>query len=214
MRNHFTTISTITRLGLLLAFVVLWLIPFFWTGRMGRFPWKLPPRLHTQYACAGLFTKRTWNWNQPLIQVRRGDTESWETLDMTELSPLGAYGYRQRLHRLLLKTAGSKVRDSIRRRLALWVALHDQEAHPDQGAVMAVRYAQNVWPVNCPELVEPTGKWEVNPASLGPTGRFQVLATFALGNGAAKLLPTSRDPKPLPTPAAFSRQPRPKGPNP
>lgn len=200
--------NTNLRLALLTFFTVFWLVPFFWTGRMGKLPFRIPQRLLSQYACAGLFTKRTWNWNQPLVQVRHMETGEWETLAMEELSPLGAYGYRQRIDRLLLKTGGSKMRNEIRQRLAAWVSRRYAEAHPERGEVQAVRIAQNVWPVNCVEMAHPEGHWVPNPASLGPNGRFEMLAAFAIRDGkATPLLPNKGILPSLTTPSIFARRP-------
>lgn len=194
------------RLILLGGFTLFWLIPFFWTGRMGSMPFRIPSRLLTQYACAGLFTKRTWTWNQPLVQIQHEKNGAWKTVKMTELSPLGAYGYRQRIDRLLLKIGRSKTPNKIHERLALWIAQQYKLTHPERGEVVGVRYAQNVWPVNCPELTQPKGHWEPTPSELGPNGRFNVLGTFELRDDKATLLgATNGAPKELPMPRVFAR---------
>ena len=192
---------------LLVAFTVLWLMPFFWVGQTRALPVRVPQRLLHLYACAGLFTKRTWNWNHPLIQVRHEGSAVWKTLRTAELSPLGVYGYRQRIDRLLLKSGGTKVESAIRSRLAAWVAQRTEETEPGADRVEAVRFTQNVWPVSCPDLRSPSGHWGCDPAELGPDGRNVVMAEFSIQEGKVLPAPIPQAGKALPTPRVFSRKP-------
>lgn len=204
------------RLFLLLILTVVWLVPFFWAGWMKRLPFKVYPRLSFQYSAAGLFTQRIETWTQMLIQVQHNGSTDWTTLDTAELSPMGAFGYRQRLDRILQETQGRKVADVVKPRLAAWLAQRYGELHPGQGNVTAVRFAQTLWPANSPELAQPAGHWQPNPPLENTTAQFRELAAYTIANGSARLiLPPARAPAPESAPPATpGRRFRPAAPSP
>jgi hypothetical protein len=155
------------RLSLLMLFSVFWLIPLFWMGAAGRGPIRLPPWLALQYGLSGLFTKRVSTWTQILVQVQRGTSSRWETLKMSEFSPLGAFGYRQRLDRLLqdalIKPPAAA---SVQVRLASWIAARDAVLHPGAPQVSATRIRKLIWRTGSPELTQPGTHWIPNPPAI------------------------------------------------
>ncbi|MCX6853506.1 MAG: hypothetical protein NTV80_01215 [Verrucomicrobia bacterium] len=162
---------------LLAAFCLFWLVPFFWVGIMRPLPFRVPPRLHTAYACAALFTRRIQTWDQKLIQVRYAPDGPWLTPDIQELSPMRVFGFRQRLERLLIASTGRKTNSLLWQRLAEWVVLQQVINHPDSGKVSGVRFAEQVWQVHSSELLHPRGAWNSKTSDVS-SARFRVLASF------------------------------------
>ena len=159
---------------------------------MGRLPLRLHPRLSFQYTAAGLFTHRVGPWTQMQIQVQHEGVAPWKTISTAELSPMGAFGYRQRLDRILQETHGRRVGDEVRQRLAGWIAQKYEKQHPEQGKVTAVLFGQTVWASNSADLANPSGHWEpLPPAGSQPT-RLQVLSAYSIAQGQAQLTPMTR----------------------
>lgn len=192
------------RLVWLGLFAALWLAPFFWIGQMRQLPFKLPPRLLTQYACAGLFSKRMPSWSQVFIQIEHDGAGEWVTLPVTELSPMRVFGYRQRVDRLLLGTNSRKNDGGSWKRLAEWIASHPAPQKSVNGPVAGVRYVQQRWQIHSPELINSGGHWNCQaPDERSTTSKFQVLKSYDIVEGTAR--PTTSTP---PTP-----EPRMKVPN-
>ncbi len=204
-----------SRLSLLLILLVVWLVPFFYAGLMGQLPVGIYPRLSHQYTAAGLFfLKRSEAWSQMLIQVQRNGMVEWKMLDTSELSPMGAFGYRQRLDRILQETNGKSLAEAVRQRLAVWVAERVKQLHPDQGAVVSVRFGAKVWQANTPELAQPAGHWVPDLPADSPTTPFILLSSFAINQGMAQPIAKPVHVKPSttkqpvsPIPPVFRRNP-------
>lgn len=185
------------RLTLLFLLTVWWIVPFFIAGWLGHLPVAIYKRLAFQYTAAGLFTKRAGAWTQMVIQVNHAAPADWKTIDISALSPMGAFGYRQRLDRILQEINGRRqVVDAVKQRLAIWVASTYEGQHPDQGKVVGVRFGQKVWTVNSSELAYPPGHWVPNPPALGPTTTFRPLSSYSIHQGQAWLL-MGENPRPV-----------------
>ncbi|MEZ0273985.1 MAG: hypothetical protein ACAH88_03705, partial [Roseimicrobium sp.] len=174
------------RLVLLAALTLLWLVPCFLAGSLGRLPVKVPPWLSLQYTAGGLFfTSRTDKWAQTQVQVHRRGTSNWQTIDTAQFSPMGTFGYRQRLDRVLQETNGKPAADGARQRLAEWIARRDEQVYPDSPGVMAVRFGATVWAANSPELARPSGHWLPDPPTGRPLVPFHPLSAYFLKEGKA-----------------------------
>jgi hypothetical protein len=201
--------------------VMIWLVPFFWSGLMGRLPINIHPRLSHQYTAAGLFfPKRSEAWSQMLIQVQRKGVVEWKAVNTSELSPMGAFGYRQRLDRILQETNGKSLAEAVRQRLAVWVAERGKLLHPDQGEVMSVRFGAMAWQANTPELAQPAGHWVPDPPANSSTPPFILLSAFSINQGnalpiakPAHVKPGATKPTLNPIPPVFRRN-RPATPTP
>ncbi|MCX6857004.1 MAG: hypothetical protein NTV80_19100 [Verrucomicrobia bacterium] len=127
---------------------------------------------------------------------------------MTDLSPLGALGNRQRLDNLLEKTPGNQMEKAVLQRLAAWVAVKCVEMQFVPEPIVSVRFINVNWPTNSSELASPAERW----LSILPEGKSsaktRIIATFGIENGAAKpqvkgpLFPAIRQP-----PRIFTRKP-------
>jgi hypothetical protein len=169
-------------------------------------PAKNFSRLSFQYTAAGLFTKRCQAWPQNHIFVRRVVNTQWIPLNMEALSPMGAFGYRQRLDRVLQETEGGKFSESVRRRLAVWIAKRYEKLTPKESAVVAVRFATSVWPTNSPDMAIPSGHWVRNPSVLPAAVSFVTVATYAVDVEGAKLVVERQKAQTVPaTPQVFQR---------
>lgn len=197
------------RFHILALMVFAWLIPFYCVGSMLGLPVRIYSRLAFQYSAAGLFTRRVPFWTQTLIQVQSKGAADWKTIDTSELSPMGAFGFRQRLDRVLQDTIGKNVADVVRQRLAEWVAKEYAKRHPNEGEVIGVRMGQTTWASNTPELATPAGEWVRDPVDLKPPTPFRAYASFTITQGKAVAERTSVKPTaPLAprTPAVFERK--------
>jgi hypothetical protein len=176
------------RLTLLLLLAVVWLLPLFCAGAIGRYFVRMHPRLAFQSTVAGIFMYRTGVWAQMLIQVQRKGAAGWQSIDASELSPMGCFGYRQRLDRILQETQGRQVQGAVMQRLAVWLANKLEEMHPEQGTVTSVRFVQAVWVSNTPELAMPSGHWVSDPPTKMQAAPFILLSAFAINHGNAQLM--------------------------
>ncbi len=146
------------KIALLMVILIAWLVPFYWAGSMRSVTVPLYPRLAFQYTAAGLFTRRVSSWNQTLIQVQSKGAADWKTIDTAELSPMGAFGFRQRLDRVLLDTQGKQTAKLVQQRLAEWTAREYAKLHANEGEVIGVRMGQTTWASNTPEMAMPAGE--------------------------------------------------------
>lgn len=193
----------------LLVFTVLWLLPFYLTGAMIKFSNPIYSRLRFQYSAAGLFTHRISSWNQTLFQVRTIGVAEWKTIITSEISPMGAFGFRQRLDRILLDTSGKKTTDQVRLRLAEWVAKEYAQKHPQEGDVVGVRMGYTTWAANTPQMAAPASEWVREPVDMQPTSPFRAYASFSISKGKAVIEHAAVTPKPTvlaKTPEAFYRK--------
>lgn len=196
----------IKNICLLAAGGVVWIIPFFWAGtKLGRLPVRVPDRLWQQYNAAGLFTLRCSTWSDWHIEIRRVGSEEWHALDMAEVSPMPATGYRQRMDRILGDTRSKKIGESLRRRLAVWMVQKLEQQTGQQ--VTGVRYLHRSWQTNTPELAFPAGHWDGDEA-LPATTRVSKLGEYEVVNGRATPMQSkSTVPVPVPQPRIFRRAP-------
>ncbi len=193
------------RLLLLALLTFGWLLPFVWAGStLGRLPFRVPARLWQQYNAAALFTKRTSTWSERLIEVRMAENRPWQRLDMSTVSPMPASGYRQRLDRILSNLQNKKTAESMRRRLAGWIAQQVGEQTGQQ--LTGVRFLRRSWRVNTPEMAFPAGAWERAEAPLPATTRETLTGTYNIVAGVVTPAP-AQPPAParMPTPKIFGR---------
>lgn len=197
------------RLSCLLTFVMLWLVPFYLTGAMLPSPSAIYSRLRFQYSAAGLFTRRITNWNQTLFQVRTQAVSEWKTLETAELSPMGAFGFRQRMDRVFQDTSNKKGVEQVRQRLAEWIGEEYAKKHPNEGEVTGVRMGQTFWASNRPELAQPKGEWVREPEDMEPSTPFKAYASFTITKGKAeveRVVSRATVPAPVKTPKVFERK--------
>lgn len=199
----------VVRVIISLVLSVFWLVPFYLAGSMLYPPAMVYSRLNFQYTAAGLFTRRIPIWTQTLYQVRTKYLAEWRYIDTAELSPMGAFGFRQRVDRVFQDTSGKPLTEQVRLRLAEWVALEYAKRHPAEGEVTGVRIGQTSWAANRPELAMPRGEWERNPVDLQPSAPFRAQASFTISQGKAtpdltRVVPSR--PVPMRTPAVFQRK--------
>lgn len=121
-----------------------------------------------------------------VVQVASAGKSGWTRIDNSELSPMGAFGYRQRLDRILQETNRRPVSGDVTERLAVWVAAKYREKHPDEREVVAVRFGKTVWESKSAELARPTSRWIPHPLSGNPMIPFKSFATYAIIKGIAK----------------------------
>lgn len=177
---------------------------------LGRLPIRVPDRLWQQYAAAGLFTKRTPTWSDWRIEVRAAGSAEWSAVNMAEVSPMPASGYRLRIDRILGDTRSKKIAESLRLRLAGWIAQRLKRQTGQE--VGGVRFLHRSWQTNTPELALPAGHWDGNVA-IPATTRVSILGTYAITDGVAKPERAKpRAPDAASQPKIFRRTPAPVSP--
>lgn len=208
---NFWTTGRIKRMCLLAALVLVWLFPFTWVGStLGRLPFRVPTLLWQQYNAAALFPKRTPVWGDWRIEIRRAGSDEWRVVNMAEISPMPTSGYRQRMDRILGDTRSKKIAESLRQRLAGWIA---QRLKQQTGQELSgVRYLYRSWQANAPEMAFPAGHWD-GDVTLPVTTRVTILGEYAIVDGTAtRERAIQRPPDALPQPKIFRRAPTPAPP--
>lgn len=179
-------VTKAVRLFLLVLLFVIWLFPLAWVGStLGRLPFRVPTRLWQQYNAAALFTKRTPTWADWRIEVRTEGSNQWQVIDTKDVSPMPTSGYRQRMDRILGDTRSKKIAESLRRRLAEWIAgeLKIQSGQKIDG----LRYLYRSWKTNSSEQILPNGRWN-GDEMLSAAARVSILGEYAITDGRAKLV--------------------------
>lgn len=93
-------------------------------------------------------------------QVRLGAAE-WRTVDAAEFSPMEVFGYRQRVDRVGIVTSKNRaMTDSVRLRLAEWVAREYAKRHPEAGLITGVQLTQTSHTTNQQTMELPSGHWQ------------------------------------------------------
>lgn len=174
------------RLGVLSASLIIWLIPFLWIGStLGRLPFRVPDLLWQQYNASALFTKRISFWPDWLIEVRLAGKNKWQSVSMTDVSPMPTSGYRQRVDRILGDTRNKKsIAESLRLRLAQHIALR---LKTNTGQVISgVRFVCRSWQTNTPDIAAPEGRWN-RDVTLPKTTRVTVYGPYRIVDGKSTL---------------------------
>lgn len=171
----------------LLLAAVLWLWPFFLAGWKGRAYPALPGTVTFQYSAAGFFTKRAERWWDHHVELRLADG-GWVEMDERSVFPMGAFGHRTRLDRILNETHRSPLDGRIRARIAGHIAgklaLGTVDGI-DPGSVAEIRLVRSVWPVGEPGMARPAGRWSPPPSTTLPRERRWVLGTWRCAGGRA-----------------------------
>jgi hypothetical protein len=160
------------------AILLLWLLPFFHVGWKGR-SWSVFPRWWgVQHEAAGLFTQRSTAWwdhhlefQGSKVHVQEGTgvgaapgAELGGAIELAERDffPMGAFGYRTRLDRILNESQRSPMRDHIRERLAAHVAglLKAEEGGAMEAPGGELRLVRSLWRVGDPGMAQPAGAWD------------------------------------------------------
>ncbi len=175
--------------------VFLWLCPFFYAGWTNNSYFRSWPRLSFQYSAAGLFTHRTDSWTQHLFQVQFAGSANWVTVDTEALSPMGAFGCRQRLDRILFEAHRANVVNSVRLRMANWIVKRGAQLFPSHDRIEGVRVVRTFWKAGSPALAAPEGRWLVAPFEGLPRAQTQVLVTYRVDQGLAVLVKPPKVPR-------------------
>lgn len=123
---------------------------------------------------------------------------------MAQVSPQPSSGYRQRMDRILGDTHNKKIAESLRMRLAGWIAqLLKKQAGME---ISGVRYYHRAWRTNTPELAFPDGHWN-GDGPLPATTKVALLGTYGIADGkAARERAAQRAPAAVPQPKIFRRE--------
>ena len=154
------------------TFTLFWLIPFFFVGWKGG-AWSIFPKWWSfQHSAAGLFTQRSTVWWDHHLEFQGSKLKAQEGASVAEVEiyeaperkffPVGAFGYRTRLDRILNESNRSPLRDAIRERLAAHVAskLNSEVAESGRPIVKEVRLVRSLWRVGDPGMAKPEGAWD------------------------------------------------------
>ena len=115
-----------------------------------------------------LFTHSVESWQIFYIQIQPKNTDTWETLEESDYFRLKPYGYRTRLHQLLIHSQDEKgfwqgqVRGYQREQeLAFWVARRYTKLHPDGPDVGKVRIVCAFYNIQDGKSIK--GRWVNQP---------------------------------------------------
>ena len=163
-----------------------------WSGRAYS---SLPRAVTFQYNAAGLFTRRSNQWWDHHVELQLRDDQRVELAERS-VFPMGAFGYRTRLDRILNESSRRPVADTILDHLAVHIAKEiatgNARLRGDSGEegdsvhdvasdqVVAIRIVRSVWKVGEPELTNPAGAWQPAPVHDLPRSRRRVLGIWRL----------------------------------
>ena len=192
------------------AAMLLWLLPFFWSGWTKSSVPFLPKSVSFQYSAAGLFTNRSTRWWDHHLEVQAADDRRHE-LDERAVFPMGAFGYRTRYDRILNESHRSRMSGEIRQRLAEYVVgkmrmRGDEDVFSGVADMKALRLVRTVWLVGGEELAWPKGSWQPLPVTGVPGTQRLVLGTYRLVDGQVIEVPRKTE---VPSIVQPSRQPSP-----
>lgn len=169
--------------------LVVWLVPFFWSGWKGH-AWNWLPRAFSfQHTAAGLFTQRSTRWWDQHLEALDEKGE-WHELAEQEVFPMGAFGYRSRYDRLLIESGRSRLATQVRQRLAEHVVHRLAEVDATHAEpIQELRLVRSYWTVGDAGLAKPEGRWSPPPIHK-ITGRDrEVLGAYQLKNGVLEAVP-------------------------
>lgn len=123
------------------------------------------------------------------------DVEREGYLELPERAffPMGAFGYRTRLDRILNESHRSRVREAVRERLARHVFDKERELHemwqnadgverrpaePTLPQLQELRLVRSLWRVGTPDMAQPAGAWDPPPVTELPDGQRLVLGAW------------------------------------
>ena len=193
------------------AMLVFWLIPFFWVGQNGRSWIVFPQWWSFQHAAAGLFTQRSTVWWDHHLEFQgsslKVQKEGSSPLGVKEgelyegperkFFPMGAFGYRTRLDRILNESNRSPQRDAIRERLAAHVAnkLKKEAEESGEPVVKEVRLVRSLWRVGDPGMAKPEGAWDpVDVSTLAKKQRLLLGGWRVDADGTVALMTKAEEP--------------------
>jgi hypothetical protein len=184
-----------SKLIYLISVTGLWLVPFFYTGWLGRPISMLPKSLSFQHSAAGLFTQKTTRWWDQHLEIQKTTNERL-AIDEARSFQMGAFGFRSRLDRILIESNRSPQSAQVRQRLAEHVFKTNAEAR----TARALRLVRSFWTVGLPEMAEAAGEWNPPPVHLLPEKDRQTLGTYVWRNDECVELQRQQGPR-LPNPA-------------
>lgn len=171
------------------AALLAWLVPFFvagWTGRS----WSVFPRAWSfQHSAAGLFTRSSTRWWDHHLEGQDAQDRRFEIPERGPF-PMGAFGFRTRLDRILNDSNRSRLAGQIRLRLAEHVlAWHRRTAGESAketaggesaAAWKAIRFVRSSWQVGEPAMKHPAGEWTTPAVTEIPAANRQVIGTYQI----------------------------------
>jgi hypothetical protein len=113
----------------LLGYTLLWLMPMAWVAARGSSPTNWPTQARDLYAVTCLFGQVHERVSMFYVQVRYDARPGWHDLPEHEYFRLEPFGHRPE-------------DGPARRELARWLAATHRERHPEDPAILAVRF---VW---------------------------------------------------------------------
>lgn len=184
----------------LATILLVWLVPFFWSGWTGR-AWSVFPRpVSFQHTAAGLFTRTSTKWWDHHLEGQDYRDKRFE-IDETKVFPMGAFGFRTRYDRILNESQRSAFAGKIRQRLAEHVYQKyrtQSKLQKDEGQVplKAIRLIRSVWTVGSPDMKNPPGEWSPpNVVDIKGSNRL-ILGTYKIDSQKVVEVRTSREGNP------------------
>jgi hypothetical protein len=126
----------------LFGYGLLWLVPMAWVAVLGSSPPSWPTQARDLYSVTCLFGQGHERVSMFYVQVRYDARPGWYDLDDYEHFRLEPFGHRNRFDRFMARF-GHRPEDALaRRELAHWLAAAHRGRHPEDPAIVAVRF---VW---------------------------------------------------------------------
>jgi len=135
--------------------LALWVVPIV-EGALNAAPnpaWPTVVRDMSTISC--LFRHRPERWSFFYLQVRR-EGGDWRYWDEHEYFPMEPFGHRTRFDRFMERWGARRLR--ARDDLVRWLAARDRELHPQEPAIVAVRFLFGTREIRVDQ--PPDGHWQ------------------------------------------------------
>lgn len=147
----------------LLGYGLLWLVPMAWVAVRGGAPPSWPAQARDLVSVSCLFGQAHERVSMFYVQVRHEGRPGWHDLPEHEYFRLEPFGHRNRFDRFMARFGYRPEDAHARRELARWLAAAHAERHPEEPAIVAVRF---VWADHVISMDDPpSDRWRKPPRS-------------------------------------------------
>lgn len=168
-----------------LFFLAVWIFPIIYTGLTNRDVPGMPRTLAYIQRIAFLFTRGIPYWPVYYIQAIPEGAEEWITLPEEDYFKLKPFGYRTRLHQMLINSdygiGFAKGRQRAKEReeeVMKWIAKKYDESHPDGPKLNALRLIRALYPTD--QKPKERGHWQKPALDSFPAERLEILSAYSV----------------------------------
>jgi hypothetical protein len=177
--------SATYRLAYLGTFVVVWLLPMFWTGSTLRICSVFPLWLTSEHQISGLFLKYSKACYDFHLEWMASEGH-WQEVDERMLYPYTVFADRSRFDQIISRAEGSRLKAQIQFKAVHHALQHGLELHLLPEDVKRLRIVRTEWQTGTPEMAVPTSGWRRASSLKVPESHRKVLVNYLVEGGSLK----------------------------